>query len=209
MSEEDPQPTRRRQADRSAATRAQLIAAARGLFAERGYAAVGTEEIVRAAGVTRGALYHHFAGKEALFAAVYEQIETELTEGMAAEAFAALQNGGPWAAIEVGSNLFLDASTDPEVQRIVLLDAPAVLGWEAWREVAEQHGLGLTETVLQAAMDAGEIDPLPLRPLALVLMATIDELALYLARAPDPVEARAQAGEIVRRVLGGLRERKG
>jgi AcrR family transcriptional regulator len=133
---------RRTQEERSEATRAKLIAAARRLFAERGYAGVGTEEIVRAAGVTRGALYHHFEGKPQLLEAVYEQIEGELTEKIAT---GALGGSDPLDALRAGSEMFLDACLEPEVQRIVLLDAPAVLGWERWREIAADHGLGLVD----------------------------------------------------------------
>jgi AcrR family transcriptional regulator len=202
---EDIEPRGGRQAARSAATRAKLVGAARRLFAARGFAAVGTEEIVRAAGVTRGALYHHFRDKEALFAAVYEEVERELAEDMSARALATMAERGPWAALELGADLWLDASASEEVQRIVLLDGPAVLGWEAWREIAERYGVGLVEAVLQAAIDAGELEPAPVRPLALVLLAALDELALFLARSPDQEEARAQAGVVLERVLRALR----
>ena len=130
----------RSQAERSQATREALIGAARKLFAKRGYAEVGTEEIVRAAGLTRGALYHHFGGKRELLAAVYEQIERELAERIASGALGATD---PLEAMRAGTEMFLDACLEPEVQRIVLLDAPAVLGWERWRAIAAEHGLGL------------------------------------------------------------------
>ena len=115
-------------AEQSEATRAALIAAAHSLFAERGYAAVGTEEIVRAAGLTRGALYHHFAGKLELFQAVYEDVERRLVEQIAASAMPGA--GDPLQALHAGAQAFLDACEDPAVQRIALLDAPSVLGWE-------------------------------------------------------------------------------
>src|SRR5205809_951508 len=120
-----PQAPRRTQAERSSSTRAALIATARLLFAERGYADVGTEEIVRAAGVTRGALYHHFEGKSGLFRAVFEQVESEITERLANEA---LSRPDPWEAMASGLEMFLDVCVEPEVQRIALLDAPSVLG---------------------------------------------------------------------------------
>src|SRR3954470_24740324 len=126
--------SRRTQAERSEATRGALIEAARPLFAVRGYAGVGTEQIVRAAGVTRGALYHHFEGKEGLLAAVYEQIEADLAERIVARA-GAVGDDGPLAELAAGVDVLLDAARDPEVHRIVLLDAPAVLGWERWREI--------------------------------------------------------------------------
>src|SRR5919201_3360814 len=147
-------------AERSEATRAALIAAARELFGTRGYAAVGTEEIVRAAGVTRGALYHHFAGKRELLEATYRQVEEGLTQRVA-EVVAGGGAASPTEAMRARVATFLDACTEPEVQRIVLLDAPAVLGWDRWREIAASYGLGLIEASLSAAIEAGEIAPLP------------------------------------------------
>jgi AcrR family transcriptional regulator len=189
------------QAGRSRATRAKLVRAARHLFARRGFAAVGTEQIVRRAGVTRGALYHHFADKEDLFLAVYEDVERELTERVAASLAGA---SGPLDAMRRAVELFLDACQTAEVQRIVLLDGPAVLGWDRWREVAERYGLGLTENALAAAIDAGEIDALPTRPLAHLLMGALDEAAMMVAREP---QLRAQAGAALTRLLDGLRPR--
>ena len=189
-------------AERSDATRSELVAVARRLFAERGYAGVGTEEIVRAAGVTRGALYHHFESKRELLAAVYEQVERELTERIATEAFAGGQApADPVEALRRGAELFLDACLEPDVQRIVLLDAPAVLGWERWREVASRYGLGLIEATLQAAIDAGAITAQPAGPLAHVLMGALDEAAMYVARAEDRVAARAEMGAALSHVL--------
>jgi AcrR family transcriptional regulator len=177
------------------------MAAARPLFAEQGYAGVGTEEIVRAAGLTRGALYHHFASKADLFEAVYEQLESELTEKIAT---AALGGEDPIAALRLGKDMFLDACLEPEVQRIVLLDAPAVLGWERWREIAADHGLGLVEAALGAAMEAGSIPRQPLRPLAHVLMGALDEAAMVVARADDTDSARAEVGATLDGILEAL-----
>jgi AcrR family transcriptional regulator len=189
------------QAARSQATRAKLVRAARHLFARRGFAGVGTEQIVRRAGVTRGALYHHFADKEALFLAAYEDVERELTEHIAG---ALLEASGPLDAMRRATGLFLDACQTPEVQRIVLLDGPAVLGWERWREVADRYGLGLTEAALRAAIDAGELESLPVRPLAHLLMGALDEAALLVVRHP---ELREEVGDVLTRVLEGLRAR--
>jgi AcrR family transcriptional regulator len=193
---------RRTQEERSEATRRALIAAARRLFAERGYAAVGTEEIVHAAGVTRGALYHHFEDKAALLEAVYEQIEEELTQEIAA---GAMSNPDPVAALKLGAAAFLDHCLEPEVQRIVLLDAPAVLGWERWREIGAQHGLGLVEAGLAGAMEQGAISRQPVRPLAHVLMGALDEAAMTVARADNPRAARREMEAILATVLDGLR----
>lgn len=192
----------RTQAERSEATRAALIAAGRRLFAERGYADVGTEEIVRAAGVTRGALYHHFDGKRELLARIYEQIEGEIA-GRLAESVTA--GAGPLETLEAGAELFLDHCLVPEVQQIVLLDAPAVLGWEQWREIGARYGLGLIEALLTAGMDAGEIRRQPIAPLAHALLGALDEIAMLVARADDPAKARADAGETLAGLLAGLR----
>jgi AcrR family transcriptional regulator len=192
-------------AEQAEATRAALLAAARELFAERGYAAVGTEEIVRSARVTRGALYHHFKGKDDLFRAVVEVVEAELTQRIAVQAAEAASGGDPLEALRAGANAFLDASLEPEVQRIIMLDAPAVLGWEAWHEIGERYGLGLTMGVLQAAIDAGAIAPLPVRPLAYILIGALDEAAILVARAEDVEATRREVGEIIEALISGLR----
>jgi AcrR family transcriptional regulator len=194
---------RRSQAERSEATRTALIEAARPLFAERGYAGVGTEEIVRAAGVTRGALYHHFDGKRELFEAVYVQLEVELAERIATGALNAGAEA-PLDAMRAGAEMFLQACTVPEVQQIVLLDGPSVLGWDRWREIGAEHGLGLIEATLQAAIDAGAVAPQPVRPLAHVLMGALDEAAMLVARAADPEAARAEVGRTIDTLLGAL-----
>jgi AcrR family transcriptional regulator len=195
--------TTRTQAERSEATRNALIDAARPLFAAHGYAGVGTEEIVRAAGVTRGALYHHFAGKRELFAAVYERIEVELAQRIAT---GALTGGAtdPLAAMRAGAEMFLQACTEPDVQQIVLLDGPSVLGWDRWREIAAEHGLGLIEGTLQAAIEAGAIAEQPVRPLAHVLMGALDEAAMLVARAADPDLMRVEVGRTLDLLLAGL-----
>jgi len=183
---------------RSEATRRMLVTAARTLFGERGYASVGTEEIVRAAGVTRGALYHQFRDKADLFAAVAEQVEAEIVNRVAEGAVAAAD---PVEELSTGMRLFLDACADPAVERIILLDAPAVLGWEAWRDLAARYGLGLVQAALQAAIEAGAIIPQPVVPLAHVLIGALDECALYVARAEEPDVARQECTAILDRIL--------
>ena len=186
-------------------TRGTLLAAARSLFAEKGYGAVGTEEIVRRAGVSRGALYHHFrGGKAELFAAVVEQVEQEVMQDIAAGALSAAD---PYAALERGVDAWLEACVRPDVQRIALLDAPSVLGWEAWREVGMRYGLGLVQGALQAAMDAGALERQPVRPLAHVLVSALDEAGLLVARADDVEATRAEMAALLRRLLAGLRPR--
>jgi AcrR family transcriptional regulator len=194
--------TQRTQAERRESTRAALIGAARKLFAERGYAAVGTEEIVRAAGVTRGALYHHFHGKRDLLAEVYEQIEAEIA-GQLAEL--ETEGVGALEVLAAGAEMFLDHCLEPEVQQIVLLDAPAVLGWEEWREIGARYGLGLIEGLLTVGMEQGEIRRQPIASLAHALLGALDEIAMLVARADDPAVARAEAGETLAGLLRALR----
>jgi AcrR family transcriptional regulator len=193
----------RTQAQRREATRAALIDAARALFAERGFASVGTEEIVRAAGVTRGALYHHFKDKRELFEVVYVQVEKDLAERIALGALGANAES-PWEAMRVGAEMFLDACTEPDVQRIALLDGPSVLGWARWREIAAENGLGLIEGSLEAVMEAGEIARQPVRPLAHVLMGALDEAAMLIAQAEDPSAMRSEVGQTLDALLAAL-----
>ncbi len=197
----------RRKAEQSQATRSELIAVARSLFADRGYAAVGTEEIVRAAGVTRGALYHHFNGKKELFEAVYEDVERELVERIATSAVSSAAD--PLQALRAGAQAFLDAcEEDAAVQRIALLDAPSVLGWEQWRAIGVRYGFGLIQGTVQAAMDAGLIETQHVRPLAHLLLGALDEGAMLVARADDDGETRRQVGDSVEQLLDALRVRK-
>ena len=201
MSTPDP-PPRRTQAERSATTRAALLAAGRELFGDRGFAASGREEIVRRAGVTRGALYHHFADKEDLMRAVLHDLSRELAE---ASATAALKETDQWRQIIAAVDAFLDACTDPAVQRIMMTDAPSVLGWDEWREIDTQYGLGLVKASLQNAMETGLIGRQPVDPLAHLLVGALDEAAMYIARAADPEAARREMGDSIERILTGLR----
>ena len=164
---------------------------------------MGTEEIVRAAGVTRGALYHQFADKRELFARRLRGHRDRAHRRGGAEDSAGVDD--PWKRCGAPAVAWLEACSRPAVQRIVLLDAPAVLGWEEWREIGERHGLGATMAALQAAMDAGAIAVQPVRPLAHVVMGALDEAALYIARADDPVVATAEMATILDRLVESLR----
>lgn len=197
------EPERRRtQAERTQATRDALIDAARRLFTERGYDHVGTEEIVRAAGVTRGALYHQFGGKASLLEAAYERIEAESTERVARVVLGSdLQS--PVAAMKAGIEAFLDECARPELRQVALHDAPAVLGWERWRQIGAANGLGLIEASLAAAIEAGEIRDLPVEPLAHLLMGALDEAAMLLARDEQP-GSRAEVTQVLLLLLDGF-----
>jgi AcrR family transcriptional regulator len=195
-------PPRRTQAERTESTRAALIEAARRLFAERGYASVATEEIVREAGVTRGALYHHFDGKKDLLRASYEQIEGEIS---ARFADGITPGAEPLQVLREGAEMFLDACLEPEVQQIALLDAPAVLGWEEWRAIGEKYAAGLIEGVLRHGIEIGAIREQPVEPLRHALLGALDEIAMYVARADDPAAARKQSAQTLASLLGALR----
>ena len=190
------------QSERTETTRTALMTAARRLFTERGYDAVGTEEIVRAAGVTRGALYHHFGGKAELLEAVYERLEAESTERVARIVLDS-ELESPLEAMKAGIEAFLDECAEPELQRIALHDAPAVLGWDRWREIAAANGLGLIEASLVAAIEAGEIRQLPVKPTAHLLLGALDEAAMLVARSEDRYR-RAEVTMVLRALLDGF-----
>ncbi len=196
-------PARRTQAERTAATRARLIDSARKLFAEKGFSAVSTEAIVAAAGVTRGALYHQFHDKAALFAAVYEEVERELVADVGQRIVAA-RPADQLQAMRVGAGLFLDLVSSPDVQQIVLIDAPAVLGWEQWRTVGMKYGLGVIEAMLAQAIADGVVPDQPVRPTAHVLLGALDEAALYVARAADADRVRAEMHLVCERLIAGI-----
>ncbi|MFI1913633.1 TetR/AcrR family transcriptional regulator [Nocardia sp. NPDC020380] len=194
-----------KQAERSESTRAGLIAAARELFAERGYAAVGTPEIVERAGSSRGAMYHQFKDKQDLFRAVYEQVQQEIMAQIA-EAMADVDRSDPAAALKSGLHTFLLSCTDPERIRISLIDAPAVLGWQEWRALDEQYGLGLVIAGLEQGMGTGALrTDLAVRPVALMILSALGEAALFIAGAADPETARAETEPAIFALLDGLR----
>jgi len=192
-----------RQAARSEATRAKLVAAGRELFAKRGYAGVGTEEIVKRARVTRGALYHHFTDKRDLFRAVHETLEAEGMERIAG-ALADAPGDDPIVAMRVAVGAFLDGALDPGRSRITLIDAPSVLGWAEWREIDARHGLGLASAALEAAMTVGRIPRQPVAPLASLLVAALGEAGILVATAADPVSARGEVEHAVLSLIDGL-----
>src|SRR5215218_5758450 len=187
--------------ERGDATRAALLAAARALFAKRGYAGVPTEEVVRRAKVTRGALYHHFRDKRDLFRAVHEQLEQELVESIGEE-IAGIEDARELLATGVRS--FLDACTDPALAQIALLDAPSVLGWAEWREVDARYGMGLVRLGLEAAMEQGVMPRQDPEPLAHLVLAALGEAALLIANADDPEVARREVEAPLMALLEGL-----
>jgi AcrR family transcriptional regulator len=194
---------RRTQADRSAATRDALVAAARQLFAAHGFAEVPADDIVAAAGVTRGAMYHQFADKTALFDAALEAVEADIASRLADEV-ATAGVSDPVEALRYAVRRWLDICTEPEIHRIALIDGPSVLGWARWREVCQRHVFGLVEALLGDGIELGRIRALPARALAHAFMGAGDEAALYVAEAADRPQARAEMIEVLDHLIAGV-----
>ena len=195
--------TRRTQGERTAQTRAALIAAARRLFGAEGFAEVGAERVAREAGMTRGALYHQFADKADLFAAVLDEAEAEIAQRVAG-AVVGFDPADTTGMLLAGADAWLDASTEPDLQRIVLLDGPSVLGWDRWREICLRHTVGLIAALLQDGIDRGSLPPQPVQALTHVLVGAVDEAALYIAQAHDGAAARADMDMVLRRLTLAL-----
>ena len=186
---------------RGAATRAQLIAIATRLFASRGYEDTSIEAVLQEAGVSRGSLYHHFAGKEALFEAVLDDVETRVGRQTIAAAIGA---DGPAGALRAAFLAWIKLAGDPVVQRILLIDAPAVLGWERWRAMEERHALGAIRATLRAIADEGNLRPELVGTLAHVLLASVNEIALLVARSDDPAAAMKEGADAIDELLRRL-----
>ena len=195
----------RTQEERRAATRRALLGAALELFAEGGYHSTAAGEIVKRAGLTRGAMYHHFEDKRDLFRAVVEEVEVEVDEIVLAEASRALdETSSQWEAFRGGHRAYLDVCLRPEVRRILLLDGPAVLGWEEWHEIDAAHAVRQIQAGLESMMESG-----PTRPLAHLLHGAVLEAALYVAVSEDPASARDEVWDGLERILEGLIRRGG
>jgi len=191
------------QAERTEATRGRLISTARRLFAEKGFAATSTEEILSEAAVSRGALYHHFASKTDLFRAAFEAVEDDLT----AQILAAAAGSGetdPLRILELGFDAFLDQCVNPEVQRIVMLDGPTVLGWDTWHELDERYAFGTIKTVLSVAAQTGRIDEATVEPLSHLLVGAIMQAGMVVARAEDPAVAKQAMSETFAQIVSGF-----
>lgn len=194
-------PEPRTKAQQRAATTRALVHAARGLFAERGYARVSLAEVVAAAGVTKGALYHYFDGKDDLFRAVLGEVHGEVAGRVAAAA----PGADGWTQLVEGCRAFLAASTEPEIRGIMLVDAPSVLGWGTWRELDASSSMRHLEDVLVRLMDEGTLETRPVRPLVHLLSGAMNEAALWLARSDDRERDLAAVMAALTRMLEALR----
>ncbi|MEX2193954.1 MAG: TetR/AcrR family transcriptional regulator [Thermoleophilaceae bacterium] len=189
------------QQERSEVTRAKLVEAARELFAQDGYAATFLDGVVARAGVTKGALYHQFDDKRDLFKAVYEEEQRRLAEQVTN---AAAARRDPWDAFAHGCRAFFEASLDPGVQRITLLDAPSVLGWEQMRAIEARHSGALLHAGIQNAIDAQRIAKRPVAPLAHMLLGAMCEAAMMVARAENQRRATSEVLEELNGQLDAL-----
>ncbi|MCW6007980.1 TetR/AcrR family transcriptional regulator [Micromonospora sp. CPCC 205371] len=184
-------------------TRQALLRESRHLFAAHGYGAVGLAQIVQSAGVTKGALYHHFDSKADVFRAVLEQVQGEVAEKVVAAAEA---HDDPWTQLTAGCQAFLAASTDPMIQRIMLIDGPAVLGWHEWRAMDEAASARHLADALAVLIDGGVIAAQPVAPLAHLLSGAMNEAALWLATSTDPDDL-AKTWTALSALLASLRVR--
>ena len=171
------------------------------MFGRDGFAAVNLNEVARAAGVTKGALYHHFGSKTGLFRAVVEQVQRDVADRVAAAADA---EADPWSQLVAGCQAFLAAGSDPEVQRIMLVDGPTVLGWQEWRAMDEASSVQHLTEALTSLIKDGTLSQQPVAPLTRLLSGAMNETALWLAQSADPAD-RVDASAALTRLLEGIR----
>jgi AcrR family transcriptional regulator len=193
--------------ERGQATRAHLIDVATRLFAERGYDGTSIEAVLTESGVSRGSLYHHFPGKDALFWAVLEGVAARVGQQMAE---AERDAPDPVAALRTGTLAWIRlVASDQVVQQTVLIDAPAVLGWQRWRELDEQASLGWIRAALTYAAEAGRIEQRHVDAFAHIVLAATNEVALMIARSDEPAAAlsagESAIAELLDRLLGTTR----
>ena len=199
MAEAEKQPSRR--VEQGRATRERLIETATALFAEHGYEGTSIEAVLQESGASRGALYHHFGSKEALFEAVLESVEASIGGAIVADA---IGTGDPVEALRAGARAWVRKARDPAVQRIAIVDAPAVVGWKRWREIDSRHGFGMVRATLEAIAATGRIRADSVDLLAHLLLAASLEAALVIANA-EGAEAERQEevlDEFIRRLVG-------
>jgi len=191
-----------RQAERREATQGAILAAALRLFGESGFASVSVDEIAAAAGVAKGAVYHHFPSKEALFEAVFERAAEQLQQRVHA---GAAGSGDRLRAMAAGARAYFEACAQPPFERIILKDGPAVLGWDRWREIDERYSLALVRTPLARLMRAGVLRERPVDLMARVVLAMLTEAGMAVAAASDRQAARRDAEDLITCLLAGFR----
>ncbi|TNC22408.1 TetR/AcrR family transcriptional regulator [Amycolatopsis alkalitolerans] len=193
---------RSRRLDYSESTRSALVDSAVALFTKRGYAGTSLDEIAKRARVTKGALYHHFSGKQALFEAAFSQVESGV--------FGRLEEimSGPetaWERALRGLRAFISACLDPAYQRIAIHEAPVVMGWERWREAEDRASFGLIRSSLEDLIEAGEVESVPVEITARLLFGALSAAATEIASSPDPEKVGGQVEEVITQLLTRLR----
>jgi len=182
--------------------RSKLVDSALELFTKRGYAATSLDTIVKRARVTKGALYHHFSGKQALFEAAFDLVESR---AIARLADVVGGDGTAWERAMAGIQAYVDVCLDPSYQRIVIHEAPVVMGWERWREAEEHFSYGLVRATVEALVEGGEIEPLPVEVTARVLFGALSAGAETIAGSPDPKKTAAEVTRTITAVMTGMR----
>jgi AcrR family transcriptional regulator len=190
---------------KASATRQKLIDTGRKLFAEHGYHGTGTTEIVAQSGVTQGALYHHFADKEDLFLAVFMDVQRDLPRITQASVEPSINESNPWSAFREGVSTFLNVIVNHrDLQRILLVDGPAVLGWKRWREIQQSYGLGVISDAVEASIAAGILPALPAKQLSHMILAASDEAALLIVNGEGQPAAIKRIAATMDALLAGL-----
>ncbi|MBN9740756.1 MULTISPECIES: TetR/AcrR family transcriptional regulator [Amycolatopsis] len=197
---------RSRRLDYSESTRSALVDSAVELFTKRGYAGTSLDEVAKRARVTKGALYHHFSGKQALFEAAFEQVESLVYDRLQK---IMTGDGEPWERAMGGLQAFIRSCLDPSYQRIAIHEGPVVMGWERWREAEEQSSFGLVRSGLQLLVDAGEVEPVPVDLTARLLFGALSSAATEIAGAADPKKVGAEIEDVITRMLSRLRRPAG
>lgn len=200
--------TKSKKVEHGKATRETLLLAARKLFGTQGYTATSLDEVVQAADVTNGAFYHHFSRKEEIFLRVFEAVKKELSRAafvIDIDVILDQDNAEVWRDLLERCRMFIELHTDPEVRRIVLLDARSVLTWDDWRKIENEYGVVMLRADLRRAMNRGIIKPLPLNALAMILTGALNKACILVANAEDYTKALNEALAIIEQFLDGLR----
>jgi AcrR family transcriptional regulator len=195
---------RSRRVDYTESTRQALVDSALELFTRRGYAATSLDTIVKRARVTKGALYHHFSGKQALFEAVFDMVETA---AIARLADVVDGDGSAWDRAMAGIGAYVRVCLEPAYQRIVIHEAPVVMGWERWREAEEHFSYGLVRATVESLVEAGEIEPLPVEVTARILFGALSAGAETIAGSPEPKKTAVEVTRVITTVMAGMRAR--
>lgn len=193
---------RSRRADYSESTSQALVDSATDLFTKNGYAATSLDAIVKRARVTKGALYHHFSGKQALFEAAFNQVETR---AMTRLNKAIDGDGSPWERALEGVQEYIKVCLDPAYQRLVIREAPVVMGYERWRECEERFSFGIIRRVLEQLIEAGELGDIPVEVTARMMFASLSAGASIIAEAGDPKKASAEVFTALIHMIEGIR----